>query len=150
MVKWAIYKDYFYKNSIRASIRNEFKKIAPKDNKEKNKIYKEIKENKDGKDISIRVLSCGHYFHFKCYQESESGYIKCPVCEKIGNILIPPLTIFYDKEQYLKPYKLDNVFNQKDELIKINENKDNQLFKEINILFLSSIIDTELLENSIK
>ena len=149
-----IYKDYFYKNSFKSSLRNEFDKITPKDNEEKNKIFSRIKDNKKDKDISIRVLSCGHYFHLKCFQESETGYIKCPVCEKIGNILIPPLTIFYDKEKYLKPYKLKNMFIKNEELIKTNENeddnKDEKLFKEINMLFLSSIVDTDLiLENSI-
>ena len=139
-----IYKDYFYKNSFKSSLRNEFNKIVSKDNEEKNKIYSILKKNKRNKDISIRILSCGHYFHLKCFEQSETGYIKCPVCEKIGNILIPPLTIFYGKEQYLKPYKLDNIVNKKEDLKKIDVNKDNQLFKKMNIFFLSKIIERKI------
>jgi hypothetical protein len=142
-----IYKDYFYKNSFKSSIRNEFNKIATKDNEEKNKIYSEIKIIKE-RDISIRILSCGHYFHFKCFEESESGYIRCPICEKIGNILIPPLTNFYSKEQNLNPFKLDSILNKKEELKILDTNKDNHLFKEVNTIFLSSIIDRDLPELS--
>ena len=138
-----IYKDYFYKNSFKSSIRNEFNKIASTDNKEKEKIYSGIKIIKDV-DISIRILSCGHYFHLKCYEESQSGYIKCPVCEKIGNILIPPLTNFYSNEQYLKPFKLDSILNKTEELKIPDTNRDSHLFKEMNIIFLSSIIDRGL------
>jgi len=135
-----IYKDYFYKNSFKSSIRNEFNKIASKDNKEKNQIYSGIKITKEV-DISIRILSCGHYFHQKCYEESHTGYIRCPVCEKIGNILIPPLTIFYSKEQYLKPFKLDSILNKNEDIKILETNKDTHLFKEMNIIFLSSIIE---------
>ena len=131
-----IYKDYFYKNSFKSSIRNEFNKIASKDNEEKNTIYSGIKITKET-DISIRILSCGHYFHLKCYEESQTGYIRCPVCEKIGNVLIPPLTIFYSKEQYLKPFKLDIIFNKNEEIKILETNKDSHLFKEMNIIFLS-------------
>jgi len=140
-----IYKDYFYKNSFKSSIRNEFNKIASKDNEEKNEIYSQIKIIKE-RDISIRILSCGHYFHFKCFEESESGYIRCPICEKIGNILIPPLTNFYSKEQYLKPFKLDSILNKKEELEILDTNKDNLLFKEVNTIFLSSIINRDLID----
>ena len=140
-----IYKDFFYKNSFKSSIRNELNKIASKDNSQtKDKIYSEIKKNKKEKDISTRILSCGHYFHLNCFNQSESGYIRCPVCEKVGNILIPPLTIFYDKDQYLKPFKLEKIFNIKEEIKILEENKDNQLFKGMNFFFLSSIIDTDL------
>ena len=62
----------------------------------------------------------------------------------MGNILIPPLTIFYDKDQYLKPFKLEKIFNIKEEIKILEENKDNQLFKGMNFFFLSSIIDTDL------
>ena len=144
-----IYKDFFYKNSFKSSLKNEFNKISSKDNNEvKDKIYSNVKMNKKDKDISTRILSCGHYFHLNCFNQSESGYIRCPVCEKIGNILIPPLTIFYDKDQYLKPYKLDNIFNKKEEIKKIEENKDNQLFKGMNFFFFFSIVDKELTKDS--
>ena len=138
-----IYKDYFYKNSFKSSIRNEFNQIVSKDNKEKNEIYSGIQIKKEI-DISIRILSCGHYFHLKCYEESHTGYIKCPVCEKIGNILIPPLTIFYSKEQYLKPFKLDSILNKKEEIKLLESKEHNHLFKEMNLIFLSSIIDRGL------
>ena len=140
-----IYRDYFYKNSFKSSIRNEFNKLVSKDNEEKNKIYSEIKIVKE-KDISIRILSCGHYFHFKCFEESESGYIRCPICEKIGNILIPPLTNFYSKDQFLKPFKLDSILNKKQELKILDTDEDDHLFKEVNITFLSSTIDKNILD----
>ena len=140
-----IYRDYFYKNSFKSSIRNEFNKLVSKDNEEKNKVYSEIKIIKE-KDISIRILSCGHYFHFKCFEESESGYIRCPICEKIGNILIPPLTNFYSKEQFLKPFKLESILNKKEEVEILDTNEDDHLFKEENITFLSSTIDKNILD----
>ena len=144
-----IYKDYFYKNCFKSSIRNEFKRISSGGLEEKNIIYSKIKENKKKEDISIRILSCGHYFHLKCFEENGFGYIKCPVCLKIGNILIPPLTIFYGKNQYLKPEKLDNIFNKDNNIQKLEVNKDNLLFKEINIHFLLSIVDKKINLDSI-
>ena len=139
-----IYKDYFYKNCFKSSIRNEFKKISPKDSEEKNTIYSKIKNNRKKEDISIRILSCAHYFHLKCFEENGFGYIKCPVCLKIGNILIPPLTIFYGKDQYLKSEKIENILNKNVDIQKLEVNKDNQLFKRINFFFLNSVLDTEI------
>ena len=144
-----IYKDYFYKNCFKSSLRNELKKIAPKDIDEKNTIYSKIKENKE-EDISTRILSCGHYFHFKCFEENGLRYIKCPVCLKIGNILIPPLTIFYGKEQYLKSEKLDCILNKNKDIQKLEVNQDNKLFKLIKFALLREILGKKFsIENSI-
>ena len=142
-----IYKDFFYKNSFRSSIKKELNKINEKESEEKNKIYLNIKEN-NKEDISIRIISCGHYFHQSCFKEKLNEFrdIKCPVCEKTGNILIPPLTNFYSKIQYLLPEKLDNILDKTKEIQKKEEeiNKDIDIFKEINISFLQSIIKTKL------
>ena len=138
-------KDYFHKNSFRSSVKKELNKIMEKDNEEKKKIYLNIKENNKD-DISIRIISCGHYFHLTCFKEKYSQFkdIKCPVCEKEGNILIPPMTNFYNKIQYLNPEKLDNILDKKKEIQKIEIIKDTIVFKEVNINFLQSIIKSKI------
>ena len=140
-----LYKDFFYKNSFRSSVKKELNKIMEKDNEEKNKIYLNIKENNKD-DISIRIISCGHYFHLSCFKEKLSQFrdIKCPICEKTGNILIPPMTNFYNKLQYLNSEKLDDILDKKKEIQKLEIIKDMNIFKEININFLQSIIKSKL------
>ena len=74
-----------------------------------------------------------------------------PCMSKNRNILIPPLTIFYGKDELLKPEKIDNIINKNNEIQKLEVNKENQLFKKINVLFLSSILNTEInLENGVQ
>ena len=148
-----IYKDYFYKNSFRSSIRNELNKIIDKSNENKNKIFLNLKENDKYKDISIKIISCGHYFHQKCFNTklNENSIIKCPVCEQFGNILIPPLTNFYRKYEYLTPEKLNLILDKKTQLKQMEITKDNDIFKEISISFLQSNIKNKLnADNKIK
>ena len=135
-----INKDFFYKNSFRSSIRTELNKIMNIDNEEKNKIYSNIKDNNKVEDISIRILSCGHYFHQKCFENklNQYGDIKCPVCEKFGNVLIPPLSYFHGKEDYLKSEKLSNILDKKIEYKQVELIKDSDIFKDICISFLQS------------
>ena len=139
-------KDFFYQNSFRSSIRKELNKICKKDTEEKNKIFNKIKENDINKDFSIRIVSCGHYFHQKCFNErlKVSDKVKCPVCEKKGNILIPPMTIFYGKDNYLESEKLNDILNKEYEVKnkKIKENSD--IFKENIISFIQSILNIKL------
>ena len=145
-------KDFFYQNSFKSSLKKELNKIMKNDIEEKNKIYSTLKEKNIEKNISIRITSCGHYFHQKCFKEKLSQLlkVKCPICEKLGNALIPPLINFHDSDIYLQPEKLDNILdkNYEPKKIEIKENKD--IFKEINICFLESLIKTKLKQTKIK
>ena len=141
-----IHKDFFYKNSFRSSIRNELNKICKKNIEEKNKIYSNIKENDKNVDISIKIISCGHYFHQQCFKErlNEFGFVKCPVCEKLGNILISPMTNFYSKDIYLKPVNIDDILNKKYEVQKEEIKENSFIFKKVNLSFIQSLIKTKL------
>ena len=126
-------KDFFYQNSFRSSIRKELNKICEKETEERNKIFNKIKENDINKDFSIRIVSCGHYFHQKCFNDriKENDKVKCPVCEKEGNILIPPMTIFYGKDNYLQSEKLDDILNKEYEIKKIEIKENSDIFKQM-------------------
>ena len=140
--------DYFYKNSFRSSIRAELKKIT-KNIEEKNQIYSNIKENNRDEDLSIRIISCGHYFHQKCFKEklNEIGTIKCPLCEKTGNSLIPPLTNFHRKDIFLQSEKLTKILDKKYEFKKTEIIKENIIFKEIGLSFLQSNVKKNIINN---
>ena len=103
-------KDYFYINSIKATIRSEISKYENEnicDNN--NELYNKIKENLPN-DIYNRINSCGHYFHSSCFLEGCSKHnnignkeneFTCPLCLKKQNILIPPLNSFREKYNFL-------------------------------------------------
>ena len=61
------------------------------------------------------MISCGHYFHKSCFEKSNSlNNFKCPLCEKLHNILIPPLINFYNRDNFLKPQlKAKDIFDNK-------------------------------------
>ena len=122
-----IFSDFFYSNSLNASIKSELKRI----NKEN--FYKE-ELNQKNINISKKVISCGHYFHFSCFEEKNSQFFSCPLCLKKQNILIPPLINFHDKYDFLKPYSMKALFNH-NEIIEFN------LFVEIINKYLSNYLD---------
>ena len=108
-----VLSDYFYSNSLNASINSEL-----------NSINKEININQDlnQRNKSIKFISCGHYFHFSCFNlENNNNTISCPLCLKKLNILIPPLNHFYKAYDFLKPYNMKNIYekNLPDENINI-------------------------------
>ena len=70
-----ILSDYFYSNSLNASIKSELKKIK------KEEYYKDDLSQKDPK-LSTKLISCGHYFHFSCFKAKNFGLFTCPLCLK--------------------------------------------------------------------
>ena len=118
--------DYFYNNTIKATLRNEINKIN------KNEIIYEnyISENKDT-DAKRRIVSCGHFFHYECISNINNNF-SCPLCLKKQNIIIPPLNILKNSGEFnfLNGYKLE-IFEKyeghKNEII--NENA--TLFKYV-------------------
>ena len=105
-------EDFFYRNSLNSSIKSELLKLTKDKNEEF--LNDDINKNKTIHNLSKKIISCGHYFHFSCFKKKNRNYFSCPLCLKKQNILIPPLIIFHDKYSFLKPYKLEQLFNNED------------------------------------
>ena len=92
--------DYFYSNSIKSTLRNEINKIN-KNNKNKQKLIYEqyFWENDENKDKNLRIVSCGHYFHYECIKPINDKF-SCPICLKEHSIIIPPLNILKKENEY--------------------------------------------------
>ena len=106
--------DFLYKNSFRSSVMKELKNIKKGDNEQKNNVYLNIEINNYEKDLSSRIISCGHYFHQKCFKEGLiDNLFKCPLCENFGNILIPPLINFYDNKLFFNSESFNEIINNK-------------------------------------
>ena len=147
-----VIEDYFYINSVKSTIRSELSKLMNK-NKNKNEIYDKIINNIN-KDLSKRIISCGHYFHASCFKEGynknnndneeegneddEDGF-KCPLCLKKQDILIPPLNSFKEKNIFLKSENFQELFEGKIDLNKYNSYNDSSLFKAIIEDFLTKL-----------
>ena len=136
-------EDLFYINSVKASIREELSNLGIKD--EDNLIYSEIC-SKLGKQVFIRINSCGHYFHTSCFIQglikNKNKVFTCPICSKNQNTLIPPLATFHDKYNILKSEKLSFLLNNEEDTKKdkVEENdKDKNIFNNIVIAYLKSI-----------
>ena len=114
-----IISDYFLSNSLNSSIKAELKKI----NKEG---YFKDELSKENNNLSSKIISCGHYFHYSCYKNNAS--LSCPLCLKNINILIPPLNTFHDEYEFLKPYNIESFLNENEEEKK---EADTDLFVEI-------------------
>ena len=126
--------DYFYINSVKASIRAELSKFE--DSFGKRNILEVTQRNNVYNDMSKRLFSCGHYFHYSCYLESlnNNNYFVCPLCLKGKTILfIPPLNNFQNKYEFLKSEKISEIFNTTKEHIRI---EDSYKFKDIVLNFL--------------
>ena len=133
-------EDYFYINSIKATIRAELEKLTFK-NIDKNDLYNKIIEYLY-KDILSRIISCGHYFHTSCFLEGCSKHNNefiCPLCLKNQNILIPPLNRFHKKYSFLNTENLNELFNDKSNIKKGVSEKELKLFKTSVEGFLSKI-----------
>ena len=120
------FSDYFFSNSLNSSINEELKII----NKENNTNHNISKKNK-----SIKFTSCGHYFHFSCYNLENNDAISCPLCLKNINILIPPLNNFYSKYEFLKPYTIKSLYEKNEINLEVN------LFVDMINDFLSNILN---------
>ena len=144
-----IFSDYFYSNSLNSSIKSELKKLN-KDNNDENILNGEKNHN-----LSIKIISCGHYFHFSCFKEKYEDTFPCPLCLKSKNILIPPLNNFHGVYNYLKPYTIESLLNNKGgeiddftlfgEIINdflsdfLNYSEDDDIIKKIVIIFKSNL-----------
>ena len=133
-----VFKDYFYTNSYISSIKSEINNILGNNDQKKEELYKELIIPIIKKKMK-RITSCGHYLHQECFDKNYNGqnFFKCPLCEKLQNTLIPPLTNFYGKNKNLKPIKLTSVFNRKDAIKQNNKKNDN--FKNVIIKYLGII-----------
>lgn len=145
-------EDYFYSNSIKASLRNEINDINNKYNI-KNKIYYEkyFWEN-NTTDKKGRIVSCGHYFHQDCINKVKyNNNFSCPLCLKVQNVFIPPLNLIKNENEFdfLNGEKIDIL--EKEEQDDINNFKENEnlstLYKCI-FEFLQKIKLTKLKENT--
>ena len=99
-------EDYFYHNSLISTLNSELSRMTEKNNNlRKDSFTKFInKSRNDLKQKRYRMISCGHNFHKSCFEKSNSlNNFKCPLCEKLHNILIPPLINFYNRDNFLKP-----------------------------------------------
>ena len=126
-------RDYFFRNCIKSSIKEEINKIIKKTDEDQKNINSMEKEKANKLQTPTRILSCGHYFHQKCFNEDLNEYnnLKCPVCEQYGNLLIAPLTNFYGKEQLLISEKLNNILDKNAQLEKFEIKEENLVFKNI-------------------
>ena len=124
-----IIRDNFIKHSKRISMEPEYEKYNRNKNQKFNSFYN------DGKDISIRILSCNHKVHSECYNNliirtlsySNEKKYSCPLCKKMGNIFIPSLN-FCNREdnnvnKILKGFEINELFTEKFNFKKpLNEN----------------------------
>ena len=142
-----VLEDYFYHNSKISTLKSELNHIiqVEKFDDLKKQTFDTFikKEQNNSKKNSLRITSCGHYFHKSCFEKGiqQIGF-KCPLCEKSQNVLIPPLTNFYDKEDFLKPQlKLKDIFEQDTNNIIINnetiDNKNNIINNSFEEIILS-------------
>ena len=149
-----IVDDYFYDNSITTTLNSELNHIIEN---ESNNLIKEsssniIKNLQANRKKNYRISSCGHYFHQTCFNNGKTyNGFKCPLCEKIQNILIPPLNNFYKKESFLKPpiLKLKDIFS-KENIMKNNNNiimQDDFKYIIINFLNESACLDLDYIDS---
>ena len=127
--------DYFYSNSIKASLNREIKKIN-KTNKTIN--YEDFFWKNKTFDKKGRIVSCGHYFHYECIKTINNNF-SCPLCLKPQNIVIPPLNILKKecKYDFLKGEKIEFLENlNKKEKSPINIDSSLNLFFSYVIEFL--------------
>ena len=140
-----IFDDLFYVNSFKSTLNSEINYLTEKNDKNIKNIINSVITNKKIIDLKQpRITSCGHYFHQSCFYK---GYtfdknFKCPLCEKVQNILIPPL-INYTKndnfKKYLKSLKFDEIFENDSFSEKETEDSMHYAFKNIVFTFIEEI-----------
>ena len=135
------FQDNFYFNSFKSTLKSELNKtVQNEDDKKEILDNSEVINNK-----YQRIVSCGHYFHQSCFDKEMEKYetFRCPLCEKEENILISPLTNFFEGNKYLKPIKLDDILDNEKIKINVKETKEMEKFKKISINFLNSLMPKE-------
>ena len=132
-----IYNDYFYKNCFRSSVKSELNKLIEKNTEEKKNVYSNIPANDIEKDLAPRLLSCGHYFHERCFKEGLNNHLfVCPICQEFENVLIPPMLKFYGQNKFLDSEKLVDILDKTKEINKFDSTQENINLKDINIQFI--------------
>ena len=123
--------DYFYSNSIKATLRNEINKI---NNVNENIIYDNYFWENKNTDKKGRIVSCGHYFHYDCINIIDDNF-SCPLCLKKLNIIIPPLNILKNEYGFLSGEKIETLENPE-------EKEENEVNIDDNLnLFFNYVID---------
>ena len=141
-----IFDDYFYANSFKSTVNYQLNNILEENSNEKENLIYHISNNcKRMFTKNSRITSCGHYFHEYCFNKGSKSLdgFKCPLCEKLQNILIPPLINFYSQDAYLNPIKFIDILN--------NNKSDNSKEKQtINESYTFKNIIINYLEENIK
>lgn len=141
-----IFDDYFYYNCFKSTINFELNSIIPNNTENKKDLINSIiKNGKILKEKASRITSCGHYFHFHCLIIGKlySKGSKCPLCDKNQNILIPALTNFYELDNNLNSFVLNDIFG-KSNILNNNKIIDNTVFKDIIIQFIKDSIKIDI------
>ena len=138
--------DLFYINTIKASLREEFSKLGISDN---SKIYLETMKNIKNQIFS-RITSCGHYVHNSCFDEGikKNNEFSCPICLRYQNILIPPLTSFHDKYDFLKSKKIKEFFKEDKE--KEEDKKEDENINLFNATVINYLVNINIFKNDIE
>ena len=77
-----IIHDNLFSINIKNNINNEINK-----NKLNNLI--DINNENNDYDLSIRLTTCQHNFHYECNKNLDSDNLICPFCKKHGNYFVP-------------------------------------------------------------
>ena len=143
-----IVEDYFYDNSIISTLTTELNQIQEK---EDNLLIKEcssniIKNMQARRQKNFRINSCGHYFHESCFKKGKTfNGFKCHLCEKVQNVLIPPLNNLYNKDNFLKPIlKLKDIFDNNFSIESNNNIIENNHFDDIILNFLKDSVGSNI------
>ena len=136
--------DYFYNNTFKATLRNEINKINTKYKNKNELIYENYISENNNNDIKRRIVSCGHFFHYECINTINNNF-SCPLCLKKQNIIIPPLNILKNNNEYdvLNGSKLE-IFEKDEEQKDEIKNENNINLDNYVLLFLDK---TELFKN---
>ena len=148
-------KDFFYVDSIKATLRQEIYNLNNKYNNKDDLIYEKYILDNNHSDIKERIVSCGHYFHYDCLQTNEN-YFLCPLCLKMQNIIVPPLNIFKNEigYEFLNGEKID-ILEKKEEKgqnqINIKYNNEISSFSPFVIRFLqkANLVDVSKSDENI-
>ena len=144
-----ISKDKFIYNAIETNLKNEFNKKF-KDNNYDN-YFKNYLKKEGFENYHIRLLTCSHKIHIKCYENfvlqninNDEKIFGCPLCKKTGNIIIPILNEIKDKncQNFFNGLSIEDI-----DLISQDTTKEDEILKE---KFYLTEFDDNLFFNSIK
>ena len=151
--------DKFIFNIIQENLKNKFQEITNSDFQ----LYNNEFILKKFEDYHIRLLSCNHKMHIKCYNNFlitnlNNNFQKlygCPLCKKSGNILIPSLientnTICQNYYKGLSIEDINLIYQDKTKIEEILKNKfyygegDEYLFIDISQRLVESFCTSKI------